>query len=153
MRWIAFALSCICATPAAAANVYDFAAQTPGFTRFASLMQQTGIDRALSNPGPYTIFAPDDAALNKLPSGLDREKLVQILTCHMAPTKVLTNVLTTGARTTVRTVGGCNLTMYRTADGVMIMDDAGQRHHLLATDIMRSNGVVHRVDSLILPAY
>ena len=153
MRWIAVALACIAATPAAASNVYDFAAETPGFTRFASVMRTTGIDKALSNPGPYTIFAPNDAAMAKLPAGLDREKLVQILTCHMAPSRVVTNVLSTGAKASVRTVGGCRLSMQRTADGVMVTDDAGRRHHLLATDILQSNGVVHAVDSLILPAY
>ncbi|WP_435171469.1 fasciclin domain-containing protein [Falsirhodobacter sp. 1013] len=152
MRWILLAATCLMPLPSLAANVYDFAAETPGFTRFAALMRQTGIDRALSNPGPYTIFAPQDSAFAKLPAGLDRERLVQILTCHMAPTRALTDVLATGRPAVVRTVGGCRISMYRTQDGIMLRDDAGREHRLTAADIPRSNGVIHTVDSLILPA-
>ncbi|WP_164876065.1 fasciclin domain-containing protein [Falsirhodobacter deserti] len=153
MRWIAFCIACLMSTPAMAANVYEFAEETPGYGRFASLMQQTGIDKALGNRGPYTIFAPDDAALTSLPQGLDREKLVQILTCHMTPSRVLTSTLSPGTEAVVRPVGGCRLWVRRTADGIVVRDDAGRQHRLTRTDIMQSNGVVHAVGSVIYPAY
>ncbi|QUS35426.1 fasciclin domain-containing protein [Falsirhodobacter algicola] len=151
MRVITFCAAMLLAMPAAAANVYDFAATTPQLSIFAQKMRQTGIDRALANPGPYTIFAPTDAAAAKLSPSLDRETLVQILTCHMAPTEVVSRALASGQSAVIRTVGGCRLTLTRTPSGLTLKDDAGRSHRIEAADLDQANGVVHIVDSLILP--
>ena len=157
MRAIMFSLI-LAAVPlgASAGNVHQLAETSNSLSQFASLMRQTGIDRALSNPGPYTIFAPTNAALRALPDQArgpqGREKLVEILTCHMAPTEVVTSVLASGRPASIRTVGGCRLTLYRSGTALMIRDSAGRDHRIEAADVPQSNGVVHVVDPLILPA-
>ncbi|WP_045389678.1 fasciclin domain-containing protein [Falsirhodobacter sp. alg1] len=153
---IALVCAMMAATPVAAANVYEFAAGTPQLSQFASAMRSTGIDKALANPGPYTIFAPTDAAFAKMPrsalSSNGREELVQILTCHMAPTALVENVLATGKPVAIRTVGGCNLVLYRSGSQLVVRDDTGRDHRVEAANLSQSNGTVNIVDSLILPA-
>ncbi|WP_136682819.1 fasciclin domain-containing protein [Falsirhodobacter xinxiangensis] len=141
------------AFPAVAENVYDFAAHSAQHRTFAATMHATGIDRALGNRGPYTIFAPTDAAFSRL-SGLgqlDREELVELLTCHMAPTQALAATLQPGQSRIVRTVGGCTLTMQRVGDEVLLRSSGGQSQRIAAADLRQSNGVVHVIDMLILP--
>ncbi len=145
------------ASPALADNVYQFAAHSGQHRTFAATMQATGIDRALSNPGPYTIFAPTDSAfashdLATLMRPDHREELVELLTCHMAPTEAVTAALATGQAQVIRTVGGCTLTLQRNANGLALRDQNGRIHKITAADLRQSNGVVHVVDSVIAPA-
>ncbi|MCJ8139601.1 fasciclin domain-containing protein [Falsirhodobacter halotolerans] len=139
-----------------AGNVFQFAEGTGQLSRFAAAMQQTGIDRALANPGPYTIFAPTNSAFSAMPNvamgAQGREKLVEILTCHMAPTQVVSSVLATGRPAVIRTVGGCRLTLYKNGSQLMVRDSAGRDHRIKAADLRQSNGVVHVIDTLILPS-
>lgn len=155
---LAFAI-CVTAFPALANNVYEFAASSPQHRTFAATMQATGIDRALGNKGPYTIFAPTDSAFQALPSGAlstlmrpdHREELVELLTCHMVPNEVLTAALASNQVMTIRTVGGCTLTLHRDGAALVVSDSGGHDHRIAAADLRQSNGVVHVVDSLIIP--
>ncbi|MDH2326352.1 fasciclin domain-containing protein [Cereibacter sp. SYSU M97828] len=151
------AVMAVFAFPAYAENVYDFAAHSGQHRTFAATLQATGIDRALGNRGPYTIFAPTDAAFSRLSDLGDlmrpdhREELVELLTCHMAPTQALAATLQPGQTRVVRTVGGCTLTMQRVGDEVMLRSAGGQSQRIAAADLQQSNGVVHVIDMLILP--
>ncbi len=106
----------------------------------------------LKGPGPFTVFAPTDAAFAKLPPGTiedllkpeNKQKLAAILTYHVVPGKVMAADVV--KLNTAKTVSGQSLTIRSGATGVMV-DDA----RVVQTDIRTSNGVIHVIDSVMLP--
>jgi len=106
----------------------------------------------LKGPGPFIVFAPNDAAFAKLPPGTvkallkDIPKLTSILTYHVVPGKVLAETVVTLNGKKVKTVNGAEVTISVGADGVKV-DGA----LVVTTDIITDNGVIHVIDSVILP--
>lgn len=132
-------------------NVVEIAAGNPDFSTLVAAVQAAGLAETLSGPGPFTVFAPTNAAFAKLPAGTvenllkpeNKDQLVAILTYHVVPAKVL--AADVGGLTEADTVNGKKLTI-ETSNGVKINNAT-----VTATDIVGSNGVIHVIDTVILP--
>lgn len=133
------------------ADIVDTAIAAGSFNTLVAAVQAAGLVDALRGPGPFTVFAPTDDAFAKLPAGtLDAllsdptGDLMQILLYHVVPGKVMAADLSDGLEAT--TLQG-SAVVFRLGDGVAMVNDA----NLIATDIETSNGVIHVIDSVILP--
>ncbi|MEB3328220.1 MAG: fasciclin domain-containing protein [Candidatus Sericytochromatia bacterium] len=134
------------------ATVVEVAAGNPEFSTLVQLVTAAGLGEALQAEGPYTVFAPTNAAFAKLPPALvaalllpeNKAKLQQILTYHVAPAAVLARDLQAGALTTLEG-GAVQVTL--PATGPTLNGDV----QVIATDVRAGNGVVHGVDSVLIP--
>ncbi len=134
-------------------TVVDVAANDDRFTTLVAAVKAAGLAETLQGEGPFTVFAPTDAAFEKLPEGTvesllepeNKEKLQAILTYHVLPAKVMAGDIK-GKQVSVDTVNGTKLDVNATNGGVM----AGGAN-VIAADIRASNGVIHVVDTVILP--
>lgn len=148
-RMIVCAALSVTASTAFAADIVDTAASAGQFTTLVAALKKADLVDTLKGAGPYTVFAPTDQAFAKLPKGAlesllqDKEKLTAVLTYHVVPGKVMAADVKPGS---VKTVQGESLTVAKTADGVMV-DDA----RVVKADIAASNGVIHVIDSVVLP--
>ena len=132
-----------------AADLVDTAAAAGQFNTLVSAVQAAGLADTLKGDGPFTVFAPTDAAFAKLPAGTvesllnDKEKLAQILTYHVVPGKVMSSDVTTGA---VATVQGQSLNVVVDGGAVKVNDA-----QVVQADVLASNGVIHVIDTVVLP--
>lgn len=130
-------------------NVVDTAIEAGNFKTLVKAVQEAGLVDILNGSGPFTVFAPTDDAFSKIPSETlqkilqDKEKLTSILTYHVIPSKVLADQVTTLKN--VKTVNGKEISI-DTEDGVKV-DNA----NVIKTDIECSNGVIHVIDTVLLP--
>jgi uncharacterized surface protein with fasciclin (FAS1) repeats len=133
---------------ATAADIVDTAAGAGQFNTLVAAVKAAGLVDVLKGPGPFTVFAPNDAAFAKLPPGTvdallkDKAKLASILTYHVVPGKVMAKDVKAGK---VKTAQGSMLTI-KTDGGVMV-DNA----KVIATDVAADNGVIHVIDTVVLP--
>jgi PGF-CTERM protein len=137
-----------------AENIVEVAAADGDFDTLVSAVSTAGLAGTLSGPGPYTVFAPSDAAFNELPSGVladlttnesMRDTLRGILAYHVVPGKVLSSDLADGME--LRTVEGGNLRV--TVDNGSIMINGA---NVVRPNINASNGVIHAIDAVLMPA-
>ena len=145
--------TCGC-TPAASANshknIVETAVAAGTFKTLTAALKATGLDATLSGDGPFTVFAPTDAAFAKLPAGTvqallaDKAKLAAILTYHVVPGKMMADKVVETSWLT--TVNGQSLLVRAAGDSVTI-DGAS----IVTTDIDASNGVIHVIDTVVLP--
>lgn len=137
-----------CAAAAQAKDIVDTAVAAGDFKTLATALQKAGLVETLKGQGPFTVFAPTDAAFAKVPKDqldallADKEKLTAVLTYHVVPGKVMAKDVKAGQ---VKTVQGSALTV-STAGGVKV-DGA----NVVKTDIVADNGVIHVIDSVVLP--
>lgn len=136
----------------AAKDIVDTAVAAGQFSTLAAALDAAGLIETLKGDGPFTVFAPTDAAFAKLPEGTvenllkpaNRDQLIAILTYHVVPGEVkAADVVTLDA---AQTVNGASVTITVADNGVQV-DNA----NVVATDIGASNGVIHVIDSVILP--
>jgi uncharacterized surface protein with fasciclin (FAS1) repeats len=133
---------------AQAADIVDTAVKAGNFNTLATAIKAAGLVDTLKGKGPFTVFAPTDAAFAKVPKAdldallADKAKLTAVLTYHVVPGAVMAKDVKAGK---VKTVQGSELTV-TTANGVMV-DGA----KVTATDIKASNGVIHVIDSVVIP--
>lgn len=145
---IALALTVGATFSALAADIVDTAVAAGNFKTLVAAVQAAGLVDTLKGPGPFTVFAPTDAAFAKIPKAdldallKDKAKLTAVLTYHVVPGKVMAADVKAGK---VKTVQGSDITV-TTANGVMV-DSA----KVTSTDIVADNGVIHVIDSVILP--
>ena len=140
---------------AAAKDIVDTAIAAGAFKTLAAALGAAGLVETMKSAGPFTVFAPTDAAFAKLPAGTVEEllkpenkaKLAAILTYHVVSGKVMASTVVTLDGQKVETVNGAEATIKVAKDGVMV-DGA----KVVTTDIECSNGVIHIIDSVILPA-
>ena len=134
-------------------DIVDIAASNPDFSTLVTAVKAAGLVDALKGDGPITVFAPTNDAFAKLPAGTiesllkpeNKDKLVAVLTYHVVPGKVkAADVVTVNSATSLQ---GQDIAV--TVDGSTVMVDDAQ---VVATDIEASNGVIHVIDSVILPA-
>ena len=155
IRAATFALATLVAVPAFAGSqkdIVDTAAGTDGFSTLVAAVQAAGLVATLKGDGPFTVFAPTDEAFAALPAGTveslllpeNKEQLISILTYHVVPGKVMSTDLVDDM--TAATVQGGDI-MIDLDNGVMINDAS-----VAAADIVTSNGVIHVIDKVILPA-
>lgn len=137
---------------AAEKDIVDTAVAAGQFKTLAAALGAAGLVETLKGPGPFTVFAPTDAAFAKLPAGTvegllkpeNKDQLVAILTYHVVPGRVMAADVV--KLEDAKTVNGKMLTVETKGDKVMINDAT-----VTKTDIAASNGVIHVVDSVILP--
>lgn len=133
---------------AQAKDIVDTAVSAGNFKTLATALQAAGLVDTLKGPGPFTVFAPTDEAFAKVPKAdldallKDKAKLTAVLTYHVLPGKVMAADVKAGS---AKTVNGQSLTI-ATAGGVKV-DNA----KVTATDIVASNGVIHVIDSVVMP--
>lgn len=136
-------------------NIVQTAQSLPDFSILVEAVVAAGLGNALSAPGPFTVFAPTNAAFAALLTelGLTKEQLLanralltQVLTYHVVPSRVLKAQVPVGAPVT--TLQGQTFTV----DGTLaITDQRGRKANIVRTDVLTSNGVIHVVDKVILP--
>ncbi len=147
-KTLAIALVSFAAFSAQAKDIVDTAVGAGTFKTLATALTAAGLIDTLKGPGPFTVFAPTDAAFAKVPKAqldallADKAKLTAVLTYHVVPGKVLAKDVKAGM---VKTVQGSNLTITTTND---VMVDGAT---VTATDIMADNGVIHVIDSVVMP--
>jgi uncharacterized surface protein with fasciclin (FAS1) repeats len=145
----AAAVGLIVATPAVSKDIVQTAVDNGNFTTLAAALQQAGLVDTLKGKGPYTVFAPTDAAFAKIPKDqldallADKAKLTKVLTYHVVPGTVMAKDVKPGS---VRTVEGSSV-MVRADGGKVMVDNAT----VTATDVKADNGVIHVIDTVILP--
>ena len=132
-----------------AMDIVDTAVANGSFTTLVAAVQAAGLVDTLKGEGPFTVFAPTDAAFAALPAGTvegllaDIPTLTGILTYHVLPGAVMSSALSEGL--TAATVNGANVT-FTLANGPQI-----NGANIVMTDIQTSNGVIHVIDAVILP--
>ena len=131
-------------------DIVDTAVSAGSFNTLAQALTEAGLVETLKGDGPFTVFAPTDEAFSKIPEDqlaailADKELLTSILTYHVVPGKVLAkDVVSLDAATTVQ---GSDVAI-STGDGVKVNDA-----NVVKTDIKTSNGVIHVIDTVLVPA-
>jgi uncharacterized surface protein with fasciclin (FAS1) repeats len=138
----------LAALGAQAKDIVDTAVGAGTFKTLATALQAAGLVDTLKGKGPFTVFAPTDAAFAKVPKAdldallADKAKLTKVLTYHVVPGKVMAKDVKAGK---VKTVQGGEITVATT--GGVTVDGA----KVSATDIVADNGVIHVIDSVIMP--
>ena len=146
--FIAITTLALTAATVQAKDIVDTAVAAGDFKTLAVALEKAGLIDTLKGKGPFTVFAPTDAAFAKVPKKdldallADKSKLASVLTYHVLPGSVMAKDVKAGK---VKTVQGSDLTL-STSDGVKV-DGA----NVLKTDIVADNGVIHVIDSVVLP--
>ena len=147
-KFIALAALSFAALSAQAKDIVETAVGAGQFNTLAAALQAAGLVYTLKGAGPFTVFAPTDAAFAKIPKAdldallKDKAKLTAVLTYHVVPGKVMAKDVKAGK---VKTVQGSELTL-GTTGGVTV--DAAK---VVQADVVASNGVIHVIDSVVLP--
>jgi uncharacterized surface protein with fasciclin (FAS1) repeats len=132
-------------------DIVDIAAAAEDCSTLVAAVKAAGLVETLKGKGPFTVFAPTNAAFAALPAGTvemllkpeNKDKLTAILTYHVIPAKVMAADVSAGE---VATVQGGKVTI-KVSDGKVTVDDA----NVVKTDIVASNGVIHVIDKVIMP--
>ena len=136
----------------ARADIVDTAVRAGQFNTLAAALKAAGLVDTLKGPGPFTVFAPTDAAFAALPAGTvdnllkpeNHEKLVAILTYHVVPGRVAAAQV--AGMESATTVQGGKLAI-RASGGAVTVDGA----HVVSADVAASNGVIHVIDKVLMP--
>ena len=146
-------------------NIIENAVNSADHTTLVAAVKAAGLVETLSGAGPFTVLAPTNEAFAKLPAGTvetllkpeNKDMLVKILTCHVIAANAMSAdimgmVEADGGAHKVTTVGGCEFTI-KSADGkVTIEDGQGNVGTVTIADVKQSNGVIHVIDTVLLPA-
>lgn len=145
---ISFLLALGMAMSVQAKDIVDTAVAAGSFKTLATALGAAGLVDTLKGKGPFTVFAPTDEAFAKIPKAdldallKDKAKLTAVLTYHVVPGKVMAKDVKAGQ---VKTVQGSSITV-TTAGGVMV-----DKAKVVKTDIEADNGVIHVIDTVIMP--
>lgn len=145
-------------------SIVENASNSKDHTTLVAAVKAAGLVNTLSGTGPFTVFAPTNAAFNKLPPGTvetllrpeNKAMLTKILTYHVVPgrltaTSLTAQVVAGGGKATLTTVAGAPLTVSRGMSGITITDQRGNTATVTQSDVMQSNGVIHVTDTVSLP--
>ena len=140
------------------------AANSADHTTLVAAVQAAGLVDTLNSAGPFTVFAPTNAAFAKLPAGTvnslllpaQRDALVKVLTYHVVAGRVtgadlMASIRAGNGRATLTTVQGSPLTATVSGGHIMLTDAQGGMSHVTIADVMQSNGVIHVVDTVLMP--
>ena len=133
------------------ANILDTAAKSGSFNTLVEAVKITGLTETLQGLGPFTIFAPTDEAFDKLPTGTidkllsDIPQLTKILTYHIVAGKVMSEDVEKLDKTT--TFEGSDLKIH--SNGSLMVGDAA----IVQSDVEADNGVIHVIDTVLIPQY
>ena len=145
-------------------NIVENAVNSKDHTTLVAAVKAAGLVETLSGKGPYTVFAPTNEAFAKLPAGTvetlvkpeNKDKLTKILTCHVVAANAMSSAIgkmikDDGGAHKVKTVGGCTLTVKMNGDKLQIVDEKGQTATVTIADVKQSNGVIHVIDTVLMP--
>ena len=156
-KWFALSAAALVALgmssrAARAEDIVDIAAGNPDFSTLVTAVKAAGLVDTLKSAGPFTVFAPTNKAFAKIPKATlaailkDKKKLTAILTYHVVPGKVLAaDVVKLKNGSKVKTVQGSTISVFNKG-GVKV-----NKSNVIKTDIMASNGVIHVIDTVLLP--
>ena len=138
-------------------NIIENAVNSKDHTTLVAAVKAAGLVETLQGKGPFTVFAPTNAAFDKLPAGTvdtlvkpeSKATLTKILTYHVVPGKLEASDLTDGKK--LKTVEGEELTVKKSGDKVMIVDAKGGSSTVTIPNVNQSNGVIHVVDTVLMP--
>jgi uncharacterized surface protein with fasciclin (FAS1) repeats len=134
-------------------NIVQVAAENGNFNTLVAAVKAAGLVETLSSPGPFTVFAPTDAAFAKLPKGTidaliaDKDKLTAILTYHVLSGKVVASDITRANGANPTTVNGQKLDI-EVRGGKVFVNQA----EVTMADVAASNGVIHVIDAVLIPS-
>ena len=139
-------------------NIVQNAVNSKDHTTLVAAVKAAGLVQTLEGKGPFTVFAPTNAAFGKLPAGTvdslvkpeNKGTLTKILTYHVVPGRLEASDLTDGK--VLKTVQGEKLTVKRDGDKIWIVDSKGGTSMVTISNVNQSNGVIHVVDSVLMPA-
>jgi uncharacterized surface protein with fasciclin (FAS1) repeats len=145
-------------------NIIENAVNSKDHTTLVAAVKAAGLVETLQGAGPFTVFAPVNAAFEKLPAGTvdmllkpeNKDKLVAVLTYHVIPGKwsgeaIMADITKMGGKAMYKTVAGGELT-FSTKDGALWVWDAnGGSAKVTIADVNQSNGVIHVIDTVLLP--
>jgi len=145
-------------------DIIDNAVNSKDHTTLVAAVKAAGLVDTLKGPGPFTVFAPTNAAFAALPAGTvdtllkpeSKPALTKVLTYHVVAGKMDAAALTKaimagGGKATLKTVSGGTLTASSAGGKVMVMDESGGTANVTIADVIQSNGVIHVVDKVLLP--
>ena len=145
-------------------TIVENASQAKNLTTLVAAVKAAGLVDTLSGKGPFTVFAPTNAAFEKLPKGTvdtllkpeNKDMLVKILTYHVVPAKATSEaamkmIKDDGGAHNVTTVEGGTITLKMDGDKLVVIDEKGGGAAVTQADVMQSNGVVHVIDTVLMP--
>jgi len=145
-------------------NIVENAVNSKDHTTLVAAVKAAGLVDTLAGPGPFTVFAPTNAAFAKLPAGTvetlvkpeNKATLTSILTYHVVAGRVtaadvMKLIKDGGGKATLTTVNGGTLTASMMGKRIMLTDAKGGMSHVTIGNVMQSNGVIHVVDGVLLP--
>ena len=145
-------------------DIIDNAVNSKDHTTLVAAVKAAGLVDTLKSPGPFTVFAPTNAAFAALPAGTvdtllkpeNKPTLTKVLTYHVVAGKMDAAALSKaimagGGKATLKTVSGGTLTAMSSGGTVRVMDESGGTANVTIADVNQSNGVIHVVDKVLLP--
>lgn len=153
------------ASAQAKSNIIGVASSSPDHTTLVAAIKAAGLVQTLQGKGPFTVFAPTNAAFDKLPAGTvnsllmpeNKAKLTAILTYHVVAGKldakaVVAAIQKGNGKAVLTTVEGEKLTASLENGKVILTDASGGKATVITTDLNCSNGVIHVIDTVLMPA-
>ncbi|MEP7057621.1 MAG: fasciclin domain-containing protein [Caldimonas sp.] len=148
----------------ASKDIIDNAVNSKDHTTLVAAVKAAGLVDTLKGPGPFTVFAPTNAAFSALPAGTvdtllkpeNKSMLTKVLTYHVVPGKLdaaalKQQIAAGGGKAMLKTASGGTLTATSNGSAVMVTDESGGTANVTIADVLQSNGVIHVVDKVLLP--
>ncbi len=145
-------------------NIVENAVNSADHTTLVAAVKAAGLVETLQGAGPFTVFAPTNAAFDALPAGTvetllkpeNKQMLVKVLTCHVVGAKAMAAdvqkmVADDGGKHVIETLGGCKITAEAKDGMVTLTDETGGVAKVTIADVVQSNGVIHVIDKVLLP--
>ncbi|MDQ2780863.1 MAG: fasciclin domain-containing protein [Pseudomonadota bacterium] len=145
-------------------DIIDNAVNSKDHTTLVAAVKAAGLVDTLKGPGPFTVFAPTNAAFAALPAGTvdtllkpeNKPKLTKILTSHviagrMDAAALMHAIQAGGGRAVLKTVSGDTVTAMAAGKGIVLQDESGRQARVTIADVYQSNGVIHVIDTVLLP--
>lgn len=146
-------------------DIIENASLSADHTTLVAAVKAAGLVETLKGEGPFTVLAPTNAAFDALPEGTvetllkpeNKDALTKILTCHVVAADAMSDAIVgmiddDGGEHPVGTVGGCTLIAKYEGDNIMFVDENGGVANVTVADVEQSNGVIHVIDAVLLPA-
>lgn len=146
-------------------NIVENAMNSKDHTTLVAAVKAAGLVDTLQGEGPFTVFAPTNEAFAELPAGTvdtllkpeNKDQLTKILTCHVVAADAMSSAIEKmikddGGEHDVKTVGGCVLKAKEMDGKITLTDEKGNVAHVTIADVKQSNGVIHVIDKVLLPA-
>ena len=146
-------------------NIVENAVNSKDHTTLVAAVKAAGLVDTLAGEGPFTVFAPTNEAFAALPEGTvdnllkpeNKDQLTKILTCHIVAADAMSGAIRKmvdddKGMHPVKTVGGCEFTAMYEGDTIKIKDGQGNVANVTIADVDQSNGVIHVIDKVLLPA-